>query len=65
MTAEGILNGAGALVEPAEAERAVGDVPLSVIDLGEADLFPAERLLTLTQWVHQRMPPFWLTRRTS
>ncbi|MEO6056577.1 MAG: hypothetical protein ABIQ49_07045 [Gemmatimonadales bacterium] len=43
LASEGIFDLSGALVEPAQAERAEVDVPLAIVDLNEADGLTAER----------------------
>jgi hypothetical protein len=40
----GILDGEGALVESAQAERAEVDIPFAVVDLNQADGFLAQGL---------------------
>ena len=44
LTAEGIFDPEGVLVEPAEAERSEVHVPFVVVDLDQADVFAPERL---------------------
>ena len=66
LTAEGVLDAERVFMEAAEAERPEVHVPLAIIDLDEPDVFARRGSGShLPNSLYQRMPPLWLTRRTS
>ena len=65
LPAERILDPEGAFVESTQAQGAEVDVPLTVVDLDQAEYSSSRVWRTLTHCLCQRIPPLRLTRPTS
>ena len=60
-----VFDASETFVKPTDLHSPKVQIPRAVVDLLEADVLPAEHVLTLTQPLCHRMPPFALTKRTS